>query len=130
MGARFPSQAAVALAVSYGGGAFNQFCVATAPVTPTYDGQPILIFWSLRYPAGATAPIGSYDIRRGNTSGAPLISTAQSITEAASSAVYRSGVVLDTALGLAQATYGLFHNISNAATGYAYTECVIAAIAL
>jgi hypothetical protein len=130
MGARFPSQGAVALNVAYGGGAFNQFCVATPPVTPTYDGQPILIFWSLRFPTGATGPIGSYDIRRGNTAAAALISTVQSITEASAAAVYRSGVVLDTALGLAQATYGLFFNISNAATGFNFTECVIAAIAL
>ena len=130
MGARFPGLSAIVVNQAYGGGAFNSPLAFVSGFSPTYDAQTIVVVWSLKYISGATGPIGSYDIRRGPAATDTLITQTMSITEPNASGIYRSGVCIDTVSGIANATYRLFHNITNAATAYNWIESVITVFSL
>jgi hypothetical protein len=129
MGVRFPGSGSNVLlntVVAPG----EALAVLSPTISPALDNQQLVILWSITWLGGATGPVVSYNIRRGSTTAATLLTSGQTVTEANSTRYFRSGVVIDVPGIVANVQYGLFLNVTNAASGVTINDVAIMVMGL
>lgn len=95
MSYRLPTVGSSVITSSSGTGSEN-IQSTTGTLSPVFDGGAILLFWSIAWLATATALSGTFFLRRGTTTAAPLVFTSAVVTVASGQTVRGSGMFIDT----------------------------------